>query len=165
MVPNINSVPRKDMRDLLEMLAPVGEVNGVSDYLLVDAQGTILARKPNSLWKEEAAVPCARDLAQVGETLRLLPFQDGEERIFDLHFKGMVFIGWELGSVYLFALCNHQASLPIMRMTVNVLKEELGKDRRFKKFLTRRDHGDSVLLSEQSIGSELYKHVTVLKQK
>jgi hypothetical protein len=155
----------KKARDLLEKLAPIGEIDGVSDYLLVDSEGKILARKPQSSLAEDVAVACARDMAQIGETLRLLSCGNESDGVFDVQFKGTLLIGWLLGSCYIFAFCKQGVNLPIMRMTVNIVKEELGKDKRFKKYLSERVDGDSHLLSEHSVGSELYKHVTTLKQE
>ncbi len=160
----MNSLVRKNVRDLLQQLAPLGEVNGVRDYLFLDRQGTILARKPDSSWAEDVATACALDAAQVGEILGLMPFQNGDERVFDLHFKSALFVACDLGRAYLLTLCREDANLAVVRMTVNVIKEELGRDRRFRRYLEPPDGGD-VLLSEQRVGSEMYKLVVSLKQK
>lgn len=165
MASNVNIITRKDTRDLLERLAPIGEISGVSDYLLVDTRGIILARKPDSIWEEQVAAACARDVAQIGEILALLPVGDGDERVFDLRFKGTLLIGWDLGSAYLFAFCKQDVNLAIMRMTVNVIKHELKKNKRFRKYLADRADGGSALLSEQAVGTELYKRVVAVKQK
>jgi len=164
MAVNMSTVARKGSLELLQKLAPLREVEGVRDYFFVDRKGTILARKPDSPVEEEVAAACARDMAQVGEILSLLPGQEQDERVFDFHFKGTVLIAWDWGGAYLMALCKEGVNLAMVRMTVNVIKEELGKGRRFRGYLARHSGGE-YLLSEQDVGSERYKHVMALKQE
>lgn len=165
MVLSGNSIARKNMRDLLEKLAPLGLVNGVQDYLLADRRGSILARKPSSFWKDETAGACARDMAQVVEVLTLLSPDNGQERLFDFRFEGALLIVWSLGSACLIALCSGDANLSITRMTANVIKEELRKDRRFRRYFAAPVGAESSLLTEQELGSDLHKYVAALRKK
>jgi hypothetical protein len=185
MAANVSEAVRKSLRHLLEKLSPLGEVDGVRDYLLLDRQGTVLATKPDSLWSDEVARACARDLSQVGEILNLLPVHKGsdcptpggngsgeagsspadKELVFDFHFKAGLLIGWRLDGTYLMALCREDTNLAIVRMTVNVLEDELQKDKQLRNYLSRRAEGECRVLSEQNLGSELYKHLVTLKQE
>jgi len=159
------TITGKSLRDLLEKLAPLGRISGVQDYLLVDRGGRIVARKSDSFWKEETARACARDMAQVGEVFRLLSVDDEHQRVFDFRFEGTLLIAWDLGSGYLIALCSEEANLSIARMTANVVKHELRNDKRFRSYFARPIDGDCSLLTEQDLGSELYKYVAALREK
>lgn len=160
-----NAVAPRDLSDLLGKLAPLGQVNGVQDYLLADCFGRILARKPGSLLGEEVAVGYAQDAAQAGEIFALLSSPGGDERVFDFRFEGALLIVWDWGRVYLLALCSEDVNLPTTRMTANVVREELKKDKRFRGRLAPRDGANCGLLTEQHLGPELHKHVAALKQK
>lgn len=159
------TIAGKNLRDLLDKLAPLGQINGVQDYFLVDRRGKIVVRKADSFWKEETASACARDMAQVGEIFGLLSGNEEDQRVFDFHFDGALLIAWDLGSAYLIVVCSEEANLPITRMTANVIKDELRKDRRFRSWFTRHAGGDFTLLTEQDLGSELYKYVAALREK
>lgn len=164
MARNAKTVAPKNLEHLLRKLAPLGQINGVQDYLLADCLGRVLARKPGSLWEEKAAAACARDVAQAGEILALFWSPDGEERVFDFRFEGTLLIVWDFGGVYLLALCSEGVDLPMTRLTANVVKEELRKDKRFRNYLAPRG-GDGSLLTQEKLGRELYKHVAALKQR
>jgi hypothetical protein len=160
MAVNMSILARKGTQGLLQKLAPLEEIEGVRDYFFTDRNGTILVRKPDSAIGEEVAVACAKDMAQVGEILGLFPGHEHEEKVFDFHFKGVVLIAWCLGEAYLVALCREGVSLAVLRMTFNVIKEELRRERRFKGFLQRSDK--KFLPTEQDIGNERYRHVLAL---
>ncbi len=165
MVVSMNSLARKQLRDVLHQLAPLGEVPGVRDYLLMDRRGTILATKPDSTWSHGSAGACAKDIAQVAEILALSPLPRGDDRVLDFHFKGSLIVTWDLRGAYLLALCGEDANLAIARMTVNVIKEELTKDRRLGSRLGQCADGEPSLLGEQDVASEMCKHVETLKQE
>jgi len=164
MAVSANTIAPKNVRDLLENLAPLGQIDGVRDYLLADCQGRVLARKPGSFWKEDVAAACARDVAQVGEIFSLLTSADATEKVLDFRFEGSLLLVWDWGGAYLVALCGHDVNHSIARMTVNVIKEELRKDRRFKGYFAPPSGGDESLLTEQHLGKELYRYVAALKQ-
>jgi len=153
----------KKLRGLTEILSPLGEVNGVQDYLLADRHGRILARKPDSLWKEEIAVAWARDVVQAAEIFASLSPADSDERVFHFRFEGAVLLVWDLGSAFLLALCSDEANLSIARMTANVVKEELKKDKQFRMYFDRPAGSHFTLLAKEAVGSELYKCVEALK--
>lgn len=164
---NANTVAPRNLPHLLSKLAPLGQTDGVDDYLLADCRGRILARKPGSIWKEEVATACARDVAQAGEIFSLLPRQrrGGEERVFDFRFEGGLLVVWDLGSAYLIVVCSEDVNLPMARMTANVVKEELRKDKRLRSYFAPRNGHECSLLTEQELGRELHKHVAALKRK
>jgi hypothetical protein len=162
---NANALAPRNLPDLPGKLAPLARVNGLQDYLLADCFGRILARKPGSPLGEEVAVEYARDAAQAGEIFALLSSPGADERVFDFRFEGVLVIVWDWGGVYLLALCSEEVNLPMMRMTANVVREELRKDKRFRGFLAPRDGADCRLLTEQALGTELHKHVVALKRK
>ena len=165
MAVSVNTLVSRNVRDLLEKLAPLRELSGVSDYLLSDREGKMLARNPDSTWSEEVAAACARDMAQVGSIVSLLSVDREEEEVFDFHFKGSLLIAWDLGRAYLLALCSEDANLAMVRMTVNVIKEELRKDRRLRSYMSQCDDQSYLLLSKQHVEGEMYKHVEALKKK
>ncbi len=160
-----NAVTPRNLSDLLGKLAPLEQVNGVQDYLLADCFGRIVVRKPGSLLGEEVAKGYAKDAAQAGEIFALLSASGEDERVFDFHFEGALLIVWDWGRVYLLALCGEEVNLPTTRMTANVLRDELRKDKRFREYVAPRDGDDCGLLSEQALGPDLHKHVAALKQK
>ncbi|NQT84053.1 hypothetical protein HQ563_13590 [bacterium] len=162
---NLKTVAPKNRRSLLESLLAVGRIRGVQDYLFADSRGTILARKPGSNLKDDMAIACARDIAQERQILSLLSPPDGNERVFDFRFEGGLLMVWDFGSSYLLALCGEDANPSIARMTINVIKEELKRDKRFKGYFVPTAAPDCSLLSEQDLGSELSKHLAALKQK
>ena len=165
MTDTLDGIARKNKRELQERLGVLGEIKGVRDYLLVGGEGQILARNPESGWSEKAAAECARDMALAGQVLSLLSKEEGEERVFGFHFEHSFLIGWDLGSAYLVALCREEASLAIVRMTVNVIKEELRRSKRFRPYMAERVVEDADILDEKHVQSEMYKHVVALKQK
>ena len=165
MARNSKTVAPKNLEHLLQKLAPLGQINGVQDYLLADCLGRVLARKPGSVWEEEIAGACARDVAQVGEILGLFYSPDGEERVFDFRFEGALLIAWDFGSAYLVAVCSEEVDVPMTRLTDIVIKEELRKDKRCRRYLAPRRGGDGGLLTEKELGHEPYKHVAALKQR
>jgi hypothetical protein len=165
MAPNANNAVSRNIRDLVGRLAPLANVDGVQDYLLADSYGRILARKPGSSWDAEIASAYAKDMAQAAEVVRLLPMSDNGERLFDFHFDGAQLIVWDFGKACLVALCGRDSNRSIARMTVNVIKEELRKDKRFRDFFGPPPGSSRSLLTEEDLGSELSQQVAVLKQK
>jgi hypothetical protein len=164
MAPKTNTVAPKKAKDLLAKLGPLAEIKGVQDYLLADSRGHILGRKPTSFWTEDAADAFARDMAQAGEIFRLLSAGNNDEQVFDFRFRGALLVVWSFGGAYLVVLCSEEVNLSIMRMTANVIKEELRADKRFRSCFARTPGGDSSLLTEEDLESDVYKHVAALKQ-
>ncbi len=164
MADNPDNAGSRNVRDLLEALAPLGEVHGVQDYFLVNSQGRVLVRKPGTPWNDEIANACARDMAQAAEVVRLLPVGKGPERFFDFHFEAAQVMVWDFGMAYLVVVCGQDSNNPIARMTVNVVKEELRNDRRFKHFFAPPSGSSPSLLTEGDLGSELYDQAAILKQ-
>ena len=159
-----NTFARRSEQELLQKLAPLGDVEGVRDYLFLNREGVILARKPDSAYDEKTAGALARHMTQAGEILRLLANHEGDERVFDFHFKGTLLVAWELGETYLVAQCREDANPAIVRMTVNVIKDELRRNKRLRGYLARRSH-EGPVLGEQDVGSERYRHVMALMQE
>lgn len=156
-----NSFARRSEQELLRSLAPLRGVEGVRDYFLLARDGYILARKPDSGYDEGAASDLARHMARAGEILRLLPRHEGEERAFDFHFRGTLLLGWDLGEVYLVAQCSEDTNPAIVRMTVNVIQDELKRNKRLRGYVACQSH-DGPGLSEEDVGRERYRHLMAL---
>jgi hypothetical protein len=161
---NMNTAVSRNIQDLLEMLACLEQIEGVQDYLLVNYEGEILARKPGAPWDEDVAAAYAKDMAQAAEVYRLLSAHGQQGQPFDFRFEGAQFMVWDFGRAHLVALCGIETNQSIARMTVNVIKEDLRKDKRFKDFFLPSVDSSSSLLTEQEVGSELYQHVAALKE-
>lgn len=159
-----NPFARKSEQEFLRKLAPLTGVEGVRDYFLLARDGSILARKPDSVYDEKTASDVAQHMARAGEILRLLPNHQGDERAFDFHYKGTLLLAWDLGEVYLVAECMEETNPAIVRMTVNVIQDELKKNKRLRGCLARQS-GDGPSLREEDVGSERYKHLAALARK
>ncbi len=161
MTVNMSILARKGSCGLAEKLFPLDEIEGVRDYFFTDRTGTILARKPGSFLGEEVAAACARDMAHAGEILSVLPGYEGDRTVFDFHFKGVSLIGWFLGDAYLMVVCRETVSPAMLRMTVNIIIEEMRKQKRLRGYLQRSER--EYLPGEEEVGTERYKHVLALK--
>lgn len=159
-----NPSARRSEQELLRNLAPLGDLEGVRDYFLLARDGSILARKWDSAYDEETASDLARHMARAGEILRLLPNHQGEERAFDFHFKGTLLLAWDLGEVYLVAQCREETNPAIVRMTVNVIQDELKRNKRLRGYLSRQSP-QGPRLREEDVGSERYKHLLALARE
>jgi hypothetical protein len=188
---------RNSNPELLRKLAPLGDLDGVSDYFLLDRDGAILARKPDSTYDEETAGLLAEHVARAGEILRLLSDHRGDprpasasesgmaagptgtqnpkseirnpksnpaDRVFEFQFKGALLVAWDLEDTYLVAQCRENANAAILRMTVNVIQDELKQDRRLRSCLTRKPRGRPIL-REQDLGTERYRQVVALARQ
>jgi predicted regulator of Ras-like GTPase activity (Roadblock/LC7/MglB family) len=119
-----------------EALAPITQVPGVTDYVLLDADGGLLARTSNFGYDDERLRRSGERLRRSAALVRAYlgdEAAEGEPLAFRFR-KGWLLL-WRLGRACLVVFGREGLDLPTLRMRLNILRSQIVEDKRFRHTL------------------------------
>ena len=132
-------------RAIAQALDPLAAVPGVTDYALLDAAGTVLARTSNFGYADERLRQCGtllrRSSTLVSDYLGAHPAGNREaapDEPLAFHFRNGWLLAWRLGGALLMVFGREGLDLPTLRMRVSILRAELTGDNRLRRTLAER---------------------------
>ena len=150
----------KSKVNVLEGLSSLKNVEGVTDYFLLDNSGKVISKVSNLGFDDDLLLKCSYHIAQANTVSNLfaLSFKSNIDYIYFYFRNGLALI-WDFGNSNLVILCKEIVDLSMVRMTVNIFKQQARKDKRFKKYFEKGESISLNYLNEEILGRYLYKHL------
>jgi hypothetical protein len=119
-----------------EALAPVAEVAGVTDYVLLDDAGGLIARTSNFGYDDDRLRRSIRRLRRCAALVRVyLRDEAADSEPLGFRFRNGWLLLWRLGRASLVVFGREGLDLPTLRMRLNVLRSQMLEDKRCRRIL------------------------------
>jgi len=121
---------------LAEALEPIAAVPGLNDYILLDNNGTTVARTARFGYDEDALRRSTDALRRSGALLReYLGHEANETEPLAWRFRHGWLLIWQFGGASPAKARSEALSLPTLRMQVNILRSRIAQDKRLRRAL------------------------------
>ena len=130
---------RSNTAALATVLEAIARVPGVTDYMFLDAQGTPVTWTSNYGYDAERLSECAEILRRSRGLLdQYLGAELAASEPLACHFRSSWLLVWQLEASAIMVLGREGLELPTLRMQLNVLRNTLATDKRFRRALGDR---------------------------
>jgi hypothetical protein len=141
-----------------EALAPVAQAPGVTDYVLLDAEGGLVARTSNFGYDDERLRRSSERLRRSAALVRAYVGDEAaESEPLSFRFRNGWLLLWRLGRACLVVFGREGLDLPTLRMRLNILRNQMIEDKRFRRILGEGPDAGLVWV-RQTAASEQEQH-------
>jgi hypothetical protein len=141
-----------------EALAPLTDVPGVTDYVLLDAAGGLVTRTSNFGYDDERLRRSSERLRRSAALVRAyLRDEAAESEPLGFRFRNGWLLLWWLGRACLVVFGRDGLDLPTLRMRLNILRSQIVEDKRLRRLVGDGPDADLAWV-RQSAASEQERH-------
>ncbi len=156
----LKSLFPKSKVDVLEGLSSLKNVEGVTDYFLLDNSGKVISKVSDLGFDNDLLLKCGYHIVQANTVSNLfaLSIKSNIDYIY-FYFRNGLALVWDFGNSYLAILCKEIVDLAMIRMIVNIFKQQARKDKQFREYFKKRESISLDHLNEEILGRYLYQHL------
>jgi hypothetical protein len=138
----LKSILRKTDPNILEGLAPLRDVDDVTDFCLFDSEARILGVVSKYGNDESLFSYIGKEVGRTALLLDKFGAHTGSVvKYCQIQCKSGMILTWNFGGSFLLVLLRDTRQIPVVRMTVNIFKETASREKNFEKFFREPPEG------------------------